>query len=201
MGCGNPLAIASLKPGEVVLDLGSGPGMDALLAAKRVGPTGKVIGVDMTPSMLTRARVNAAKAGLSQVEFRLGEIEALPVADGAVDVIISNCVVNLSPEKSKVLAEMARVLKAGGRIAISDVISTAPISEAVRQDLNLHAGCISGAMSREEWTRGLADAGFTDVTLVLEESSRAMIDQWAPPGLLRGEFVSARIGAVKGVRS
>lgn len=198
LGCGNPLAIASLKMGEVVLDLGSGPGMDALLSAKRVGPTGKVIGVDMTPAMLERARANAEKAGFFQVEFRLGEIEHLPVADQTVNVIISNCVVNLSPEKQKVMAEMARVLKPGGRIALSDVVSTAPVSDEVRKDLSLHAACVAGAMDLADWKSGLAEAGFEQVEIAIDESTRPMIKAWAKPGVLENQFASARITAIKG---
>lgn len=199
LGCGNPLAIASLKMGEVVLDLGSGPGMDAILSAKRVGPTGKVIGVDMTPAMLERARGNAAKAGFGQIEFRLGEIEHLPLADRSVDVIISNCVVNLSPEKSKVMAEMARVLKPGGRIALSDVVSTGPVSEEVRSDLALHSACVAGALDVGEWKSGLDKVGFDHIEIAIDESTRPMIKAWAKPGVLSNQFASARITAIKGL--
>ena len=145
LGCGNPQAIASLRPGERVLDLGSGAGFDAFLAARQVGPQGEVIGVDMTHAMLARARANASKAGLSNVSFRLGEIEALPVADNSIDVVISNCVINLSPEKHRVFAEVMRVLKPGARIAVSDVVVTAELPRAVRDDLANHSACVSGA--------------------------------------------------------
>ncbi|MBW8036646.1 MAG: arsenite methyltransferase, partial [Planctomycetes bacterium] len=145
LGCGNPQAIASLRDGEVVLDLGSGGGFDCFLAGKAVGDSGRVIGVDMTPEMVTKARGNAEKSGVGNVEFRLGEIEALPVADEAVDVVMSNCVINLSPEKDKVFKEVFRILKSGGRLAITDVVATKALPENIRQNLELHAGCIAGA--------------------------------------------------------
>jgi len=153
LGCGNPTAIAALKPDEVVLDLGSGGGFDCFLAAKKVGPTGKVIGVDMTPSMISKSRLNAEKGKYANVEFRLGEIENLPVADNSVDVIISNCVINLSTNKPRVFAEMHRVLKPGGRLAISDMVASGPLPEKVKNDLALYAGCIAGALSVEEATK------------------------------------------------
>ena len=145
LGCGNPQAIASLKPGEIVLDLGAGAGFDAFLAARQVGPSGCVIGVDMTPAMLEKASRNAAKAGIRNVEFRLGEIEHLPVADASVDVIMSNCVINLSPDKPAVFAEAFRVLKPGGRIAVSDVVAIKPLPDALARSVTAHAGCIAGA--------------------------------------------------------
>jgi SAM-dependent methyltransferase len=145
LGCGNPHGIAALKPGETVLDLGAGGGFDCFLAARQVGDSGRVIGVDMTPDMVSRARKNAEKGGYENVEFRLGEIERLPVADGSVDVILSNCVVNLSPAKSKVFEEAYRVLKPGGRLAISDIVATGPLSEAMKRDLELISGCVAGA--------------------------------------------------------
>src|SRR6266576_5195403 len=145
LGCGNPLAIASLKDDQVVLDLGSGAGFDCFLAARAVGKTGKVIGVDMTPEMLTKARENAKRNGFDNVEFRLGEIEALPVADKSVDVIISNCVINLSPQKERVFNEAFRVLKPGGRLAVADMVATAPLPDDIKADWNAYTGCISGA--------------------------------------------------------
>lgn len=169
-GCGNPQAIAALKPGEIVLDLGSGGGLDVLLAARQVGPTGFVYGVDMTDKMLELARTNAAKIGATNVEFRKGELESLPLPDNSVDVIISNCVVNLSPEKENALAEAFRVLKPGGRLAISDILvdgdlSAFPVSEAqIRAGLSW-AGCIAGALTVEQFTHLLAAAGFSDIDI------------------------------------
>src|SRR5204863_1338393 len=145
LGCGNPLAIASLERGQTVLDLGSGAGFDCFLAARAVGPTGKVIGVDMTPEMLTKARENAKKNEFDNVEFRLGEIEALPMADESVDVIISNCVINLSPQKERVFREAFRVIKPGGRLAVSDIVATAPLPDAMRGDWSAYTGCMAGA--------------------------------------------------------
>ena len=168
LGCGNPLAHAGVKPGETVLDLGSGAGIDAFLASREVGAEGRVIGVDMTPSMISRARQNAAKGGYRNVEFRLGEIENLPVADGSVDVIISNCVINLSPDKPRVFAEAFRALKPGGRLVVSDLVLTRPIPDAVRKSIEAYVGCIAGASSREDYLRLVREGGFDDVT-VLEE--------------------------------
>lgn len=163
LGCGNPTAIASLQKGQTVLDLGSGAGIDCFLASKEVGPTGKVIGVDMTPEMVARARSNASKGGYTNVEFRLGEIEALPVADGSVDVIISNCVLNLSPEKGRVLADAFRVLKSGGRMVISDMVSDLPVPAVVAGSLDAVAGCLPTA--RADYMAQFAAAGFTDVRI------------------------------------
>ena len=163
LGCGNPTAIASLKAGQTVLDLGSGAGIDCFLASKEVGPAGKVIGVDMTPEMVARARANAAKGGYTNVEFRLGEIEALPVADATVDVIISNCVLNLSPEKDRVLADAYRVLKPGGRMVISDMVSDLPVPAVVAGSLDAVAACLPTA--RSDYMAQFAAAGFTDVRI------------------------------------
>ena len=163
LGCGNPSALAGLKKGEIVLDLGSGGGIDCFLAAARVGESGRVIGVDMTPQMIELARRNASKAGADNVEFRLGEIEHLPVADAAVDVIISNCVINLAPEKGPVLAEAFRVLKSGGRLLVSDLMLERALSAAARDNVALLTGCIAGAMTSEAFLAALAQAGFTDV--------------------------------------
>lgn len=163
LGCGNPLAHASLRAGEVVLDLGSGAGIDCFLAAREVGPTGKVIGVDMTASMLERARANAAKANITNVEFRLGEIEHLPVADGSVDVIISNCVVNLSPDKPQVFAEAFRALKSGGRLMLSDLVLTKPLSPALQNNVSLYVGCVAGASVEGDYLRMISEAGFASV--------------------------------------
>lgn len=167
-GCGNPTAIAELKQGEVVLDLGSGGGIDVFLAAKKVGPTGKAIGVDMTPEMIETARRNARKSGLKNVEFRLGEIEHLPVPDESVDVIISNCVINLSPEKEQVFREAYRVLRKGGRMQVSDMMATG-IPDFVKKDLSIWASCIGGAITLEDYLGGIRAAGFNEVKVVNEE--------------------------------
>jgi SAM-dependent methyltransferase len=197
LGCGNPQAIAALKPGETVLDLGSGGGFDSFLAADQVGPTGRVIGVDMTPDMVSKARTNARKVGLTNVEFRLGEIEALPVADASVDVILSNCVINLSPDKRAVFCEALRVLKEGGRLAISDVVATAAIPEALRTDMNAYSGCVSGAAHVDELRAMLEEVGFSEVQITVKEESRAMVSGWFP-GTDAGDVVaSATIEAIK----
>jgi arsenite methyltransferase len=167
LGCGNPTAIASLASGEVVLDLGSGAGIDCFLAARQVGPSGKVIGVDMTPEMVARARANAEKGGYANVEFRLGEIEALPVADGTVDVVISNCVLNLSPEKERVLREVHRVLRAGGRVVVSDLVSDRPVPDVVAGSLDAVAGCLP--TPRERYLEDFRRAGFPDVRITDEK--------------------------------
>lgn len=180
LGCGNPRAIAALKPGEVVLDLGSGGGFDCFLAARQVGDTGRVIGVDMTPEMISRARANAAKTGHGNVEFRLGEIENLPVADGIADVVISNCVINLSPDKPRVFAEIFRTLKPGGRIAVSDVVATAQLPEAVREDMNLRSCCIAGASLIPEVETMLQTCGFVGIRVTSKEESKTFIREWAP---------------------
>ena len=165
LGCGFPTLAAGLRPGERVLDLGSGAGVDAFLAAKAVGPQGWVIGVDMTPEMLARAWENAARGGYSNVEFRLGEIQALPLPASDVDVVISNCVINLVPDKRRVFAEIYRVLKPGGRFAISDIVSIGDVPEAVRRDMELWTGCIAGAIDREEYLGIIREAGFTQARI------------------------------------
>jgi arsenite methyltransferase len=180
LGCGNPNAIASLRAGETVLDLGAGGGFDAFLAARAVGPTGKVIGVDMTPDMVTLARGNARKTGATNVDFRLGEIEHLPVADGTVDVILSNCVINLSPEKQAVFHEAFRVLRVGGRLAISDVVAIAPIPEAVRTEAGAICGCIGGAATLEDVKAMLATAGFKSIEITIAPNSAQIVDSWMP---------------------
>lgn len=197
LGCGNPRAIASLKKGEVVLDLGSGAGFDCFLAAEAVGDTGRVIGVDMTPEMINKARQNAATSGIGHVEFRLGEIENLPVADQQVDVIISNCVINLSPEKRRVFQEAFRVLKNGGRLAISDVVATAPLPESIREDLKLYSGCIAGAELITDIEQMLQEAGFTDIKIEPVDESRIFIRDWAPGTASEDYVVSAAIQAIK----
>jgi arsenite methyltransferase len=197
LGCGNPVALASLKPGQTVLDLGSGAGFDAFLAAKAVGPTGRVIGVDMTPEMISKARKNKASGGYARVEFRLGEIENLPVADASVDVIISNCVINLSPDKPQVFREAFRVLKPGGRLAISDVVGTAPLPESVRQDIALYAGCVAGTSPIEEVAAMLQAAGFEKPHIEPKPQSREFIREWFPNRGIEDYVVSANIEAVK----
>ena len=169
LGCGNPTALASLKKGKTVLDLGSGGGIDCFLAARKVGPSGRVIGVDMTPEMVEKARRNAEKGGYKNVEFRLGEIENLPVPDSSVDVIISNCVINLSPDKKKVFHEAMRVLKPGGRIMISDLVLLKELPQGVRNSIEAYIGCLSGAILREDYIRYMKEAGFGRVK-VLDET-------------------------------
>jgi SAM-dependent methyltransferase len=178
LGCGNPGAIAAIRPGETVLDLGSGAGFDCFLAARQVGPTGKVIGVDMTADMIARARDNARKIAADNVEFRLGEIEHLPVADASVDVILSNCVINLSPEKAAVFREAFRVLRPGGRLAISDVVATAPIPPELQDDAAALSGCIAGAAPVEEVRRMLAAAGFVDIDVAIAPRSAEVVGSW-----------------------
>jgi arsenite methyltransferase len=197
LGCGNPLAIASLKEGQVVLDLGSGAGFDCFLAARAVGKGGKVIGVDMTHEMLSKARENAQKNGFTNVEFRLGEIEALPVADNSVDVIISNCVMNLSPEKQRVFNEAFRVLKSGGRLAVADVVATAPLPEDIKADWAAYTGCMAGASQIAELERMLQASGFKDMKIAPKHSSRSFMREWLPGKRIEDYLVSATIEAVK----
>jgi arsenite methyltransferase len=197
LGCGNPLAIASLKRGQVVLDLGSGAGFDCFLAARSVGKTGRVIGVDMTPEMLRKARENAQRNGFTNVEFRLGEIEALPVADNSIDVIISNCVINLSPEKQRVFNEAFRVLKPGGRLAVADMVATAPLPDDIKADWAAYTGCMSGASQITELERMLRSSGFKDIRIAPKDSSRSFIREWLPGKKIEEYLVSATIKAVK----
>jgi SAM-dependent methyltransferase len=197
LGCGNPQAIASIKPGETVLDLGSGAGMDCFLAAKTTGAKGFVIGVDMTPEMIAKAKLNAEKAGVKNVEFRLGEIENLPVADSNVDVIVSNCVINLSPEKWKVYSETFRVLKPGGRIAVSDIVLTAALPEELQNDLFLYTGCMAGASSLPDIESYLSEAGFGDIRISPKDESREFIREWVPGSKIADYVVSATIEAIK----
>lgn len=197
LGCGNPRAIAGIKPGETVLDLGSGGGFDCFLAAAETGVHGRVIGVDMTASMITKARQNAAKGGYAQVEFRLGEIEYLPVANETVDVIISNCVINLSPDKSRVFDEAFRVLKTGGRLAISDVVAGTELPDHIRDDLQLYSGCMAGASQTGELEQMLAASGFTDIRIAPKDESKEFIKDWAPGRGVEDYVMSATIEAVK----
>jgi arsenite methyltransferase len=197
LGCGNPQAIASLKPGEIVLDLGSGAGFDCFLAARSVGPAGRVLGLDMTPEMLATARANAAKAGVSNVEFRLGEIESLPVSDDTVDVIISNCVINLSPDKPRVFREAFRALKPGGRLAVADIVRSADLPPELSADLAAQCGCVAGAASVDELEAMLRAAGFTDIRIRPKDASREFIRSWIPGRNAADYVVSATIEAVK----
>lgn len=197
LGCGNPLAIAALKKGETVLDLGSGGGFDCFLARRQVGETGHVIGVDMTPEMIALARENAEKSGYTNVEFRLGEIEHLPVADSTVDVIISNCVINLSLEKKKVFADAYRVLKKGGRLSVSDIVATAELPDSVMRDIGMMTGCIAGAEYVENIKKMLLDAGFESIRLQPKDNSREILSSWVPDKSI-GDFVASYlIEAVK----
>jgi len=197
LGCGNPQGIASLQPGETVLDLGSGAGFDCFLAARQVGKNGKVIGIDMTPEMIYKARENACSGGYENVEFRLGEIEHLPAADSSVDVIISNCVINLSPDKPGVFREAHRVLKNHGRLAISDTVAVQEIPEKVRNDLKLYSACISGAALAEDIRTMLKDSGFTEIQIDIEEESSQFIRDWSPEDSPENYIRSALITAVK----
>jgi SAM-dependent methyltransferase len=197
LGCGNPQAIAALKPGETVLDLGSGGGFDCFLAAKQVGPTGRVIGVDMTPDMVSKARANATKLGATNVDFRLGEIEHLPLPDATVDVILSNCVINLSPYKGAVFEDAFRVLKPGGRLAISDVVKLKALPEALEHDVAALTGCVSGAATVDSVKQLLEGAGFTGVEVKVRVESREFIRDWLPGSGVEDFVASATIEAVK----
>jgi arsenite methyltransferase len=197
LGCGNPQAIASLKPGETVLDLGSGGGFDAFLAAQSVGKSGYVIGVDMTAEMITKARNNAKKAGRNNVDFRLGEMEYLPVENDIVDVIISNCVINLSPEKEKVFSEAYRVLKPGGRLAISDVVALNELPDEIKKNMEFYSGCISGASTVQKHEAMLIKAGFESIEIKPKGESADFIRKWAPGSKIEDFVVSATIEAVK----
>jgi len=197
LGCGNPQNLASLKQGEFVLDLGAGGGFDVFLAAKKVGSTGKIYGVDMTPEMLSKARENAIKGGYKNVEFLLGEIEHLPLPNSAVDVIISNCVVNLSTNKAQVFNESFRVLKEGGRIAISDMVALKPLPKEMIDNKELYCNCISGAVTIDELKKILSKAGFVDIAIEPDKDSRMFIKDWVPGSDAENYVVSAKIKATK----
>jgi len=197
LGCGNPRAIAGLQRGETVLDLGSGGGFDAFLASREVSDKGLIIGVDMTPAMISKARANAARGGFGNTDFRLGEIEHLPLADATVDVIISNCVINLSPDKQQVFCEAFRVLRRGGRLAISDVVATTELPEEMRNDPVLYSGCMAGASQLEDLESMLSRAGFREILIKPREESREFIREWAPGRKVEDYVVSAHIEAVK----
>lgn len=197
LGCGNPQAIAELREGDTVLDLGAGGGFDCFLAAKQVGPKGQVIGVDMTSDMVTKARANAAKLGRTNVDFRLGEIEHLPVADRTIDVILSNCVINLSPDKGAVFRDAFRVLKPGGRLAISDVVATGALPKALQDDVAALTGCVAGAVDIATVEQLLRAAGFDDVRVAVKKESREFIRDWMPGSGVENYVASATIEATK----
>jgi arsenite methyltransferase len=197
LGCGNPQAIASIQPGETVLDLGSGAGFDCFLAARQAGRLGRVIGVDMTAAMVTRARENARKVHADNVEFRLGEIEHMPVENGAVDVILSNCVINLSPDKASVFREAFRVLKPGGRLAIADVVATTAMPKELAEKMEALTGCVSGASRVDDLVRLLESAGFAEVRVTVKPESRAFIRDWMPGSHAEDYIASAIIEARK----
>jgi SAM-dependent methyltransferase len=195
-GCGNPVAIASLKEGDVVLDLGSGAGFDAFLASPKVGKTGRVIGVDMTPEMIKKAQVNAKKGNYTNVEFKLGEIEKLPVDNSSIDVIISNCVINLSPDKEKVFKEAFRVLKPGGRLMVSDLVLAKELPDAIKDSVEAYVGCLAGAIKKDEYLKLITMAGFMDIKVISESSYPvdAMFDNLEGA---EGAVASIKVSAVK----
>ncbi len=197
LGCGNPRAIASIKPGETILDLGSGGGFDCFLAAAETGESGQVIGIDMTPTMISKARNNAVKGKYDHVEFRLGEIEHMPIANDIVDVIISNCVINLSPDKKQVFSEAFRVLKPGGRLAISDIVTSTELPEEMRNDLALYSGCMAGASIISELQNILEQSGFENIKIAPKDESKDFIKDWAPGRGVEDYVLSATIEAVK----
>jgi ubiquinone/menaquinone biosynthesis C-methylase UbiE len=195
LGCGDPVTLASLEPGQTVLDLGSGGGIDCFLASKRVGPEGHVIGVDMTAEMIEKARANKASIGAKNVEFRLGEIEHMPVADETVDVVISNCVINLSPDKPQVFREAFRVLNPGGRLAVSDIVTDGPLPKEVKNSLSAWAGCIAGALDIKDYLAAIEAAGFVDARFTPSYMDEAFIDE-AAEQLDLGDVVSASDGTL-----
>ena len=197
LGCGNPQAIAAIRPGETIVDLGSGAGFDCFLAARQTGPEGRVIGVDMTHEMLRKARDNAARIGAANVEFRLGELEHLPIADNTADVVISNCVINLVPDKAQVFREAFRVLKPGGRLAVSDIVGTAPLPTDLAADPALICGCVAGAATTTQIEKWLAAAGFAEIRIGAKPESRELIMGWAPGKGVENYVVSAAIEARK----
>ncbi len=192
LGCGNPVSEGDIREGDTVLDLGSGGGIDCFLAAKRVGPAGHVIGIDMTPEMLERARANAARMNAANVEFRQGQIEALPVADGEVDVVISNCVINLSPDKPQVFREMFRALKPGGRVSVSDIVTDGPMSPLIRQDVDNWAACVAGASEAQTYSSELEAAGFVDIAIRPKDGTFSALSARFPAGTPFSALISAR---------
>lgn len=197
LGCGNPQAIANLKKGETVVDLGSGGGFDCFLSARAVGETGQVIGVDMTPVMIRKARANAEKLNATNVQFRLGEIEYPPIADNTADVIISNCVINLSPDQPQVYREAFRILKSGGRLAISDMVASQPLTDEIRNDLAKYTGCMAGAPVLDDLKNMLKEAGFTNIKITPKDESRSFIKDWSPDISVDEYVLSANIEATK----
>jgi arsenite methyltransferase len=197
LGCGNPQAIANLIAGETVVDLGSGGGFDCFLAARGMGGTGQVIGIDMTPVMIRKARANAEKISAKNVSFRLGEIEYPPVADNTVDVIISNCVINLSPDQPQVYREAYRILKSGGRLAISDMVASQPLTDEIRNDLAKYTGCMAGAPLVDDLKNMLKDAGFVNIQIAPKNESKTFVRDWAPEMPVEDYVLSATIEAVK----
>jgi arsenite methyltransferase len=197
LGCGNPISFAKLKTGEVVLDLGSGGGVDCFLASKIVGPTGKVIGVDMTPEMISKARKNATTGSYQNVEFRLGEIEHLPAGDNTVDAVISNCVINLSPSKLQVYKEAYRVLKSGGRLAVADMVALQTLPDYLKDDLAAYTGCLAGAELASQLEAWLAEAGFENIQIRAHQSSREFIQADFGKGKLDDYIASADVTAFK----
>jgi SAM-dependent methyltransferase len=192
LGCGNPVSAIDMRSGDTVLDLGSGGGLDCFLSAQKVGPQGKVIGVDMTPEMIAKAHANAQKVGAPNVEFRLGQIESIPAGDGEVDVVISNCVINLSPDKPAVFREMHRVLKQGGRVAVSDIVTNGPMSPLVAKSLESWAGCIAGALDMADYRQGLIDAGFADVAVTPADGTPLADFARRLPGLPFSALITAK---------
>jgi SAM-dependent methyltransferase len=192
LGCGDPVSLAALREGDTVLDLGAGGGIDCFLAAKRVGPAGRVIGVDMTTEMLERARANARRLNATNVEFREGQIENLPLADGSVDVVISNCVINLSPDKPQVFREMFRVLRPGGRVAVSDIVTNGPMSPLVEKGMEAWAACVAGALDANDYRAGLEAAGFVDVRVTLNDGAGNALLARAPAGMPFSALIAAR---------
>lgn len=195
-GCGNPVAVASLKEGDVVLDLGSGAGFDAFLASFKVGKTGRVIGVDMTPEMIEKAQANAKKGNYTNLEFRFGEIERLPIDNSSVDVVISNCVINLSPDKKKVFEEAFRVLKSGGRLMIADLVLTKDLPDEIKDSVEAYVGCLSGAIKKDEYLKFITMAGFQNVK-VISESSYPVDAMFGNPESAQDAVVSIKVSAVK----
>jgi arsenite methyltransferase len=194
LGCGDPITMAKLKPGEIVLDLGSGGGLDCFLAAKQVGETGLVIGVDMTPEMLARARHTAIQLGLKNVEFREGYLENLPLVDNSVDVVLSNCVINLSPDKPQVFREIFRVLKPGGRLAVSDIVTNGPLPESVKKNMVAWGACVAGALEVSEYTHGLIEAGFTDVAILPHDNFDQELESKATNMVYSGAVTARKPG-------